>query len=418
MKGGQKIGEGTYGCVYKPALRCRGSDIRPENTVSKLMVASEARKEISEMKRIHEIDPEYHFHLRGPQHCPPNELDPEIDGYLGDCYAVEDEFFADLSILHLEDGGQDVRKFANTIAHTRRTSDSETQANHYIKLFSNMKNLFEGLSIMRSNKYGHFDIKDQNVVVKDHVYKFIDFGLASDFRNAPYNVPFQSTYFAWPLEAFLIRANTYDKAEELLLKVRSKFSEYAYITRHFNTSNGLNSPIHSMIGQSSMQPALLNYIDNVGMDAYRREIIAGVDTYSLGIMLIMLWHKILGTKFIWTETSKDYYMPGSKHYEALGKIRTLIYKMTHPLAFKRIHIDDAIIEHKNIMDLIERTKFAERVTSEMKPGEEYTYWGIDLDDELYKGGKKRKTTRKRNKKKNKRTRRKKSKKTTRKHKHK
>jgi serine/threonine protein kinase len=45
VRGGKLLGKGSYGCVYSPALRCKGNNTSPLNTVSKYMPRYDAIEE-------------------------------------------------------------------------------------------------------------------------------------------------------------------------------------------------------------------------------------------------------------------------------------------------------------------------------------------------------------------------------------
>ena len=51
-KGGMAIGSGGYGCVFKPALKCKGFDKNPDDYVSKLMCKIDAIEEIVNINDI------------------------------------------------------------------------------------------------------------------------------------------------------------------------------------------------------------------------------------------------------------------------------------------------------------------------------------------------------------------------------
>ena len=59
MLGGKVVGSGTYGCILKPAVPCKGETNRPPEFVSKLMEKSDADSEfdviISIKKKLHKI---------------------------------------------------------------------------------------------------------------------------------------------------------------------------------------------------------------------------------------------------------------------------------------------------------------------------------------------------------------------------
>ncbi len=51
-KGGDVIGSGGFGCVFRPALKCSKKKQRKTNMVSKLMTKKHAKKEFSTIKEI------------------------------------------------------------------------------------------------------------------------------------------------------------------------------------------------------------------------------------------------------------------------------------------------------------------------------------------------------------------------------
>ena len=77
----EKIGEGTYGCVHKPSLKC---DKKPpglpnyNDKISKLMESKEARDELKEFFNIKKIDPTDMFHSGTPVYCTPSNIKENI----------------------------------------------------------------------------------------------------------------------------------------------------------------------------------------------------------------------------------------------------------------------------------------------------------------------------------------------------
>ena len=51
------LGEGTYGCVHKPSLKCKDRpDISYEGNISKIMDQQNAREELKEYDVIGKVD--------------------------------------------------------------------------------------------------------------------------------------------------------------------------------------------------------------------------------------------------------------------------------------------------------------------------------------------------------------------------
>ena len=76
------IGEGAYGCVYKPALTCKnnafGSNNPMSNKVSKLMRPAESADEMVEYNIIDRIDQKQQFYLGKPDVCIPENTAANI----------------------------------------------------------------------------------------------------------------------------------------------------------------------------------------------------------------------------------------------------------------------------------------------------------------------------------------------------
>ena len=81
IKGGKVIGSGGYGCVFEPALKCKGQD-RSESQISKLMLSKNAKTEYKDivkflpyLKKV----PNYqkYFLLEDVSICEPDDLTDE-----------------------------------------------------------------------------------------------------------------------------------------------------------------------------------------------------------------------------------------------------------------------------------------------------------------------------------------------------
>ena len=50
------IGEGSYGCVYRPAIKCKNGTKYKTGKISKLMTRKYAKKEFDEYKLVKKSD--------------------------------------------------------------------------------------------------------------------------------------------------------------------------------------------------------------------------------------------------------------------------------------------------------------------------------------------------------------------------
>lgn len=69
LNGGKLIGQGSYGCVFRPMIPCKGSNKRIPGKVSKFLNKNEANDEIKENTILDKIDKENIFHFKTPKKC-------------------------------------------------------------------------------------------------------------------------------------------------------------------------------------------------------------------------------------------------------------------------------------------------------------------------------------------------------------
>jgi len=220
MIGGKKIGEGSYGCVYRPPLRCKGqTGRRPDNMVSKLMLKEHALEEMIENERINQIDKEFIYHLPPPQECVPEYPTLKDDNLFRDCGIIQDHridinqkgWDDKLLVLQMVDGGHSLYDF---LQRNRRLEAKEVP-----RFLKDFENIIYGLNHMKKHDYLHFDIKPDNLVVKnmDGKYRFnyIDFGLSIHYNRirSLAKFDFQRGYFIRPMEVVLLDPSPWDMEE-------------------------------------------------------------------------------------------------------------------------------------------------------------------------------------------------------------
>ena len=114
------IGEGTYGCVHKPSLKCmhKPHNINYNEKISKILDKVEANNELNEFKNVKQIDKQTLFHSGTPYKCEPKDTDEQRTAIkkcknarykhaLKSSWVVSDN----LSLLIMDNGGVDLRQF-------------------------------------------------------------------------------------------------------------------------------------------------------------------------------------------------------------------------------------------------------------------------------------------------------------------
>lgn len=170
------VGEGTYGCVTKPSLKC-DTPQDYKDRVSKLMTREDAINEMAEMEYLLKIKNIEKYVLRLPKLC--NPLDSkEFHKALEKCQSprilrASKENPKGFRLLLLDDGGVDLTKFV------KKNILKSLSPNDINIFFTSILQLFEGVSFFRDNDIIHHDIKLPNIVynVKNSKIKFIDFGI-------------------------------------------------------------------------------------------------------------------------------------------------------------------------------------------------------------------------------------------------
>ena len=215
--GGKVLASGGFGCIFKPALKCKNDKDRSSGNVSKLMKKNYALKEYAEVtKYLPQLKkiPNYknYFLVDGFSLCDPETLDNEdLDNFNKKCGALTKHGFnkenvnknlGKLKVLSMPYGGEDVEEF---IERTRLNYKDMIALNKSLQLL--LKN-----GILPMNKEGiyHSDIKDSNVLISETGdARLIDWGLSTAFNptsdkavpvilsNRPFqfNVPFSNVFF-------------------------------------------------------------------------------------------------------------------------------------------------------------------------------------------------------------------------------
>jgi len=218
LKGGKVIGSGGFGCVFKPAIKCKGQK-RTENDITKLLKIKYAKGEykgIQKYKEMLDSIPNYrdYFLVDGFSICEPDKLDEEdLQKFDKKCSALKkmkitssnvNESLDKLRSLNMPYGGIDVGDY---VERTRMNYKKMREMN--ISLVELLK---KGILPMNERGIYHCDVKDSNILVQENNgggvnTRLIDWGLSTTFkeRNSipkplikrpfQFNVPFSIILF-------------------------------------------------------------------------------------------------------------------------------------------------------------------------------------------------------------------------------
>jgi serine/threonine protein kinase len=208
--GGEALTSGGFGCIFKPALKCKNSKKRT-NGVSKMSIEKYGKEEISEIKKIKDrlksIKNYQKYFLLDTDLCIPDKLtEDDLKNFDEKCYALTrfnvnsknvNSKLSNLTILNMPDAGVDLKDWL--MGEKEITKE---------KIFILNKVIIELLknAVRPMNEKGviHNDLKDSNIMINKQLEaRIIDWGLSGvvynkkipkEILNRPlqYNTPFSS----------------------------------------------------------------------------------------------------------------------------------------------------------------------------------------------------------------------------------
>ena len=218
-KGGKVIASGGFGCVFNPALRCKGTTKREKGKITKLMTKKNAMKEYEEIngikKKLDDIkNYQDYFLLKNFTICKPSPLSKnDLHEFTKKCSVLPkndikknniNEKLDELMMINMPNGGIPVDDYLYQDGSFDKM---------YLVHMSLVKLLQNGIVIMNEKNVYHADIKDSNVLIDDNsgvTARLIDWGLSTQYvpfennpfpktwRNRPFqfNVPFSVIIFS------------------------------------------------------------------------------------------------------------------------------------------------------------------------------------------------------------------------------
>ena len=341
------IGKGGFGCVYKPALKCK--DDKPANfyddKLSKAMTKKHAEKELRAQKIIDEIDSEYKYHLKKADMCTMRDTVP--DNCILPTRNIGDDQID--TLLLFKDGGLDLVNFIKKIIENISILD-ETKREMVYNFWSQSIKLVEFLQLLHTNGVFHNDLKPQNILFDTNIPKLnvIDFGY-TDYKvktsgiwhfSHPPEVVFMlktNEKYSVPIEKYnIISGYNKDRFYSFFFNNPKFIQHYNYFIREYVTSSDTESKsdIDSWFKEQFEKK-------NFFTDKPREEVYEcyknTLDIYGLGVSLIYVFER---TRKYFEFTEDDKYK---------RELHILLLDMIHPNCFERIQIDELNIMYSEII---------------------------------------------------------------------
>lgn len=227
QNGGEIIGVGTYGCVFKPPLKCK-KKTRKKKGISKLMNWSTGLDELlitQELFKKLETIPNYKkYVIISKQFCIPDKLSRKdamqmqrkCDEHIVNDYKNKNEL-----IVHNQPyGGKNLHMVLKETSTLTETEKLATLTDITVKLKDLLLNCINPMH--KVNVY-HTDIKPHNLVWNKKTIKMIDWGLA--VINIPvshYNI----IHFNRPYESILLGLDDSASIEQIEKYIDREFKKY------------------------------------------------------------------------------------------------------------------------------------------------------------------------------------------------
>ena len=177
MSNPKKVGEGSYGCVHNPPLKCRDKPYNSDPTkVSKILTKKNANDELKEFKLIQQADKKEDFHLGKPDSCFPDD-NKENKSAIDKCKRFDSMWISkDYKLLLLENGGDNLSQIEDKFKKLKVNSTNRRRLENF---WLDMARLIYGSKVLMDNDIVHHDLKQQNIVYNENTRRvnFIDFGL-------------------------------------------------------------------------------------------------------------------------------------------------------------------------------------------------------------------------------------------------
>ena len=261
QNGGDIIGVGSYGCVFKPPLKCKNKT-RKKRGISKLMIQENGLDEIlitqRLLKKIEQIPKYRKYFILSQSFCVPDNLSSKDERQMQrkcDENIVNDYNNKRSLILHNQPyGGKNlymILKEKSNLSETKKIS-------FVVDITKKLKALLiNAINPMHRLKIYHTDIKPQNLVWNKNTIKIIDWGLATiDIPDNHYNIvhfnrPYESILLTLDDGANKMKTEKYiqkelKKYEENILNEPIKNDQYIYFLQPTSLINNSNTTTSSI----------------------------------------------------------------------------------------------------------------------------------------------------------------------------
>ena len=355
MNGGVLIATGSSSCVISPNIPCKKNGSVKKNMVSKIIYSEDAKNEsLTEKKmnaKIKKIKGYASWSVVFDEFCEPfdQEILEEYDKEgIRDCLNEEEEMFL---VEDFDQNSYMMNGLYGGITLDRYFEDSfdyiensTAFTNKFYDLMVRMEPLFFGLKKMNEKGIVHNDIKYNNIVLHNGVFKYIDFVLSgmksnkSHFKERSLNeLNTNRIYLFYPLDYLLFYASQNKLTEEL--------------TNIYNHQPRKNYDHLNQVNILFGSDGLIAYEETTSelkrKTVTEKKMIESIDVYSLGVIIPLL--------FLFHTQLNDYNNPSElfrnvvNHNELVKDFFILFGEMINPSSNNRISAHNASLRFKRLV---------------------------------------------------------------------
>ena len=267
MLGGKYVGEGSYGCVFTPVLKCADKPqtiLNPSDNLSysKITVSKDAKYEFSICKRISEIPIWRNYFVISESICQPAKI---TDKDKTKCSIIDEKKLSELKMMNMEYGGVSLSNYSYNLD----TFD----------LMGFITHLVAGGALL--NLYGivHTDLHNGNILV-NNVPRIIDFNLSIDMKNIDIHPHRHDDYYQEPPDSTI--ANVIAKGGYNIDKIIASIIDKKEI---------LNKIVNILqVSRADMHTSLNNFYntDNLEINTWFNNHWSKIDSWSIGVIILKI----------------------------------------------------------------------------------------------------------------------------------
>lgn len=350
----KRVGEGTYGCVHNPPLRCVNQKQQDSiSNVSKLMTNKDAQEELNEFFLVSNADKNGEYHLGKPSVCKPSKIPSNLLA-IKDCKNIRPsvEEMNKFSLLIMKNGGLNIEQFVGQFKKQNANTENMRQI---IDFLVEGIRLLEGLELFLDNDIIHHDLKSQNIVYNQSKNRvnFIDFGLMDNMKNirsqAIHSDYGYDIHWSFPFDIALwnkndfetfVESSVHDKEVRMrpMLKKIEKKCPYFFEVIYNNDKQSIKNHITEF----------MNFLDMIDSDydQFLDKSLKTMDLYGVGIAFMDFYNN---TEHILEMIEIEMDLKTNKDTHLSARFKNLFMSMVDPNVYNRTTLRSALYEYQHIL---------------------------------------------------------------------